>query len=155
MLFRNRTPHLTLFSKIELNGALNILNISPKVKHSTLFINGGRYIFSIYIVAKAVSVHKNDQHVQGWNPTTIFLENWTQWCMTDSPLTPHFKYSTMRCFQNRNMFSIYRPTRAKSVHKNDQHVQGKKPTTIFFENRKNSKKRKTKKRIKNDIYVCW
>ena len=131
MLFRNRTPHLTLFSKIELNGALNILNISPKVKHSTLFINGGRYIFSVYIVAKAVSVHKNDQHVQGWNPTTIFLENWTQWCMTDSPLTPHFKYITTRYFQNIDIFSIDIPNTAISVHENDQHVQGWNPTTIY------------------------
>ena len=48
----------------------------------------------------------------------------------------------MRRCQNRDIFSVYIPTRARSVHKNDQHVQGWQPTTnFFFENRKNSKQK--------------
>ena len=59
--------------------------------------------------------------------------------MTDSELTPHFKYGTILCFQNKDIFSIDRPTRYRSVYKNDQHVQGWNPATNFFNNRKNSK----------------
>ena len=37
----------------------------------------------------------------------------------------------MPCYQNKDIFIIDIPTRSISVHKNDQHVQGWKPTTSF------------------------
>ena len=46
-------------------------------------------------------------------------------------LTPHFKYSTILCSQNRDNFIINIPTRNGIVHKNDRHVQGWNPTTIY------------------------
>ena len=51
--------------------------------------------------------------------------------MIELQLTPHFKYSMIICCQIRKVFSIYIPTRARLVHKNDQHVQGWDPTTNF------------------------
>ena len=63
----------------------------------------------------------------------FLFKNWTQWCMTGLNLTPHFKYSTILCCQNRDIFIIYIPTRNRPVHKNDQHVQGWNPTTIPFQ----------------------
>ena len=67
--------------------------------------------------------------------------------MTDSQLTPHFKYSTVQCCQKSHIFSIDRPT----VQKNDQHVHGWKITNLFFGNCKNQKKRKSENWIKIDI----
>ena len=49
----------------------------------------------------------------------FFFDNWTQWYMKDLQLTPHFKYITVPCCQSINIFSIYIPTRAILVHKND------------------------------------
>ena len=129
------------------------LDISKKFKYITLLCYPKNIdIISIYGATKARSVHKNDQHVQCWNPTTSFFENWTQWCMIDSRLTPHFKYSTMRCFQNRDIFSIYRPTRSRSLHENDQHVQGWKLNTNLSKITKIQTKQKTGNR-KNDLYI--
>ena len=83
------------------------------------------------------SVNEYDHHVQVWNPTTIGLENWTQWCMADLNLIPHFKYTTILCFKNRDIFSMYVPTWYISVHENGQHVQFWNPITNFFKNHKN------------------
>ena len=58
--------------------------------------------------------------------------------MIELQIQTHFKYITMFCCQNRDIFSIDRPTSARSVHKNDQYVQGWNPTTIFLEYCKNS-----------------
>ena len=69
--------------------------------------------------------------------------------MTDSRLTPQFKYITMLCCQNRDIFSICRPTVAISVHKKDQHVQGWKPTSNFSRITKIIKNGSRKKLIKN------
>ena len=66
--------------------------------------------------------------------------------------TPHFNCSTILCCQNRDIFIINIPTRYRSVHENDQHVQGWNTTSIFF-NRKNSKKMKIEKLIKIDLDV--
>ena len=72
--------------------------------------------------------------------------------MTDSKITPHFKYGTILCFQNKDIFSIDRPTRSRSVYKNDQHVQGWNPDTNFSIIAKIQKK--IEKLIKIDIDVC-
>ena len=40
---------------------------------STILCCQNRDIFIINIPTRDISVHKNDQHVQGWNTTTIFL----------------------------------------------------------------------------------
>ena len=44
---------------------------SPNKAH--LPVTQNRDIFIIYISTKAISVHKNDQDAQGWNPITIFF----------------------------------------------------------------------------------
>ena len=49
--------------------------------------------------------------------------------MEDLNLTPKFKYRTLICCQVRNIFSLYGPTGAISVHGNHQHSQGWNPTT--------------------------
>ena len=67
-------------------------------------------------------------------PQPFLFKNRTQWCITGSNLTPHFKYSTILSCQKRDIVIIYRPTRAISVHENDQHFQGWNSTTIFFKN---------------------
>ena len=36
--------------------------------------------------------------------------------------------------QNEEIFIVYRSTKARSVHENDQHVQDWNPTTFFLEN---------------------
>ena len=41
--------------------------------------------------------------------------------------------------QNIYIFTTDRPAIARSVHENDQYVQGWNPTTNFFESHKNSK----------------
>ena len=107
-----------------------------------------------YIPTRAKSVHEKMYHVQGWNLKLFFFENWTHRCMTDWNLTPQFKYSTLRCSRNREIFVIYWPTGAISVHKNDQYVQGWNPTTNFWKIAKIRKINliffsKNKKRIKN------
>ena len=48
--------------------------------------------------------------------------------MTDLNLTTKFKYRTIICCQIRDIFSIYIPTRARSIYENQQHVQGWNPT---------------------------
>ena len=58
------------------------LNLTPRFKYITLICCQVRDIFSIYISTGAISVHENYQHVEGWNPTTLFfplgVEKW-QW----------------------------------------------------------------------------
>ena len=49
--------------------------------------------------------------------------------MTYLNLTPNFKYFTYLCCQVRYIFSIYTPTRARSVHENHQHDQYWNPNT--------------------------
>ena len=52
------------------------LNLSPLessyIAHFYVTLN--KDIFSIDRANKARSIHENDQRVQGWNPTTIFLK---------------------------------------------------------------------------------
>ena len=64
-------------------------------------------------------------------PQPIIFKILTQWCMTGLKFTPHFKYSTVICCQNRDIFIIDITTRDISVHENYQHVQGWNTTTIF------------------------
>ena len=136
------------------------LELISQFKYSTLLCHQNRDLFSIYRPTTAISVHKNDQHVQGWNPTTNFLKNEMHCGMTYLNLLPKFKYSTLLCSQIRDIFSIYRQTGASSVHKHDQHFQVWNSTTNFFENCKNSKKENIfniffkKKRIKIELDVC-
>ena len=73
--------------------------------------------------------------------------------MTGLNLTPHFKYSTIPCYQNSDILTLYIPTINISVHENDQHVQGWNPTIIFFNNIYFSFQ-KPKKWIKIDLDVC-
>ena len=42
------------------------------------------------------------------------------------------KYSKILFCQVKEAFSIYKPTRARSVHENNQHVQGWNPNTRTF-----------------------
>ena len=44
--------------------------------------------------------------------------------MADSNIIPKFKYITLLCYQVRDIFIIYGPTRYRFFHKNHQHVQG-------------------------------
>ena len=67
-------------------------------------------------------------------PLPFLFRNWTQWCMTVLNLTPHFKYITTLCCHNSYIIILDRPTRNRSVHKNDQHVQGWNPTIIIIFN---------------------
>ena len=46
-----------------------------------------KYIYPNY---GARWVYKNDYPGQGWNPTSIFFQNWMQWWMTDSNHTSKF-----------------------------------------------------------------
>ena len=65
-------------------------------------------------------------------PQPFLFKKITQWCMTGLNLTPHSKCSTILCCQNSYIIILYRPTRNRSVQKNDQHVQGWNPTRIPF-----------------------
>ena len=42
--------------------------------------------------------------------------------MTDLKPTPKFKYITQLCYLRREIFSIYIPTRARTVNENNQDV---------------------------------
>ena len=78
-------------------------------------------------------------------PQPFIFKNLTQQCMTGLNFTPHFIYSTIIFFQNRDIFIIDRPTRNELLHENYQHVQGWNPTTIFLKITKIIKQRKFKK----------
>ena len=69
-------------------------------------------------------------------------------------LTPHFKYRTIPCCQNRDIYIIEIPTIYISVNENDQPVQGENPTTIFLQKPQKFKNVNRKKRIKIDLDVC-
>ena len=140
-------PHIVFFQR--LNAAMHgRLEPHTTVHKSTILCYQTMHILSIYSATRSRSVHENDQHVQGWKPTTIYFQNWKQWCMTVLNLTPHFKCSTILCCQNSDIIILDRPTRNRSVQKNDQHVQGWNPTifSFFFS--------KIEKWIKIAIYMC-
>ena len=57
-------------------GAWKILTFT-RIKSSNIehyYVTQNRDIFIIYRATKDKSVHENGQHVQGWNPVTIFSE---------------------------------------------------------------------------------
>ena len=88
-------------------------------------------------------------------PQTFIFKNWTQWCITGLKFTPHFKYSTILCCQNRDMFIIDIPNRDRSFHENNQHFQGWNTTTIFWKSQKLKKIWKSKNGLKFYLDVCW
>ena len=56
--------------------------------------------------------------------------------MADLNLSPKFKYSTLLCCKVRDIFSIYIPNRARSVHENHQRLQGWNPTNKRIKSKK-------------------
>ena len=75
---------------------------------------------------------QNDYPIQGWNPTSIFCRKLNAVYGRLEPCTT-VRNRTLLCCQNRELFSIYRATRYRLVHENDQHVQGWNPTIIYFQ----------------------
>ena len=69
VMFRFATPHQFL-SKIEHKSVRLTLTFRQVSKLHTPLITK-KYIFSIDRENKARSVHENDQHVQGWDPTKL------------------------------------------------------------------------------------
>ena len=63
-------PHIDFLRK--LNSVMqHRLKPYTTVHNITLLCCQNREIFSIYSATRSTSVHQNDQHVQGWNPTTV------------------------------------------------------------------------------------
>ena len=50
------------------------LNFTPHLQYSTILCCQNRDIFIMDRPTRHELLHKNYQHVQGWNPTTIFLK---------------------------------------------------------------------------------
>ena len=120
------------------------LNCTPKLKYFMLLCCKIWDIFSIYNPSRKLDEFtKMINMFRVGTPQIFLLKNWSQWCMAGLNFTPHFKYSTIICCQNRYIFIIYRPTRDISVQKMINMFRvGIQPP--FFQNHKNSKNRKSK-----------
>ena len=109
------------------------LNITPRFKYSTIHCSRFRSILIIYRRTTSGSGRKNYYHVQGWHPVSILFRNLNTTVHGSLDLTLKLKIAHSYVTKNIDIFIIYRATKARSVHKNDQHVLGWNPTTIFFQ----------------------
>ena len=75
-IIRVGTPQPFLF-KILTQWCMTGLNFTPYFKYSKILCYQNRDIFITDIPTTNRTVHNNDKHVQGWNPTTIRFENRT------------------------------------------------------------------------------
>ena len=133
ILFRVGT-HVNFFLENWALWCMTDSNLKPHFKISNSYVV---QIETYLVYIKQLNIYQLTKMINMFrvvNLQPFIFKNWTQWCMTGLKLTPHFKYSTILCCQYRDIFGIDIPTRAISVHKNDQHVQSWNPTTIFFEN---------------------
>ena len=108
-------------------------NFTPNFKYSIPLFFQIRYILSTYTPTREIDDStKMNILVRIEAPNQLFRKlNTVAHEIFNTYTTVH--NSTLLCCQNIEIFIIYSATRSRSVHENDQHVQGWNPTTIYFQ----------------------
>ena len=147
------------FSEIEHNGALQTRNLhhssnvacSSVVKSETFLV----YLEQLELdqLTKMITMFRSG------TPQPWFFGNWTEWCMTDLNLTPHFKYTIILCCRHRDILvyidQLYLYQFTKMINMFRVGI----PPPIFRKLKINIEIfnifRKSQKWIKIDFDVCW
>ena len=139
------------------------MNLAPEFKSRILISRQKIDIFSIYRPTRAISVHENDQHVQSWNPTTIFWKTkcsiaWQTWTLHQGSNIAHISYFIsetslvyiyhLEIYHFMKIISMFRVGISPPILRKFAKIQNEiKYISYFF--------RRSEKRMKIDLDKCW